>query len=156
MLFFGAIAAAAIGGFVYVKGLQKDLAVAKENMIKMEQAHKAQQKVIEQQKIDFQTIVDTNKQINDTNKLLLKEFSELDKKFNKINASGKKRDIGALGVKKPRLIEKIINKGTTNAQRCIEIASGAKLTEKEINAKKKSEINPECSNIANPNYIPYN
>ena len=77
-------------------------------------------------------------------------------KFNKVNASGKKRDIGALGVKKPGLIEKIINKGTINAQRCIEIASGAKLTEKEINAKKRSEINPECPNIANPNFVPYN
>ena len=33
MAFFGVIAAAVIGGWLYVKGLQKDLAVAKENMI---------------------------------------------------------------------------------------------------------------------------
>ena len=35
MAFFGVIAAAVIGGWLYVKGLQKDLAVAKENMIKL-------------------------------------------------------------------------------------------------------------------------
>jgi hypothetical protein len=37
----------------------------------------------------------------------------------------------------------------------MEISMGAKLTEKEINATKKSEINSECSDIANPNYEPY-
>jgi glutamate synthase domain-containing protein 3 len=155
MLFFGAIAAAVIGGFVYVKGLQKDLAVAKENMIKMEQAHKAQQKVIEQQKIDFQTIVDTNKQINDTNKQLLKEFSELDKKFNKINASGKKRDIGQIAVKRAESMERIVNRGSKQAVRCVEVAMGDPLTEKEKNATKKSQINPICPDLVNPSYVNY-
>ena len=70
MLFFGAIAAAVIGCWLYVKGLQKDLAIAKENMIKMEQAHEAQQKVIAQQRLDFETIVETNRKINETNKTL--------------------------------------------------------------------------------------
>ena len=37
MIFIGVILTAVLGGFLYVKGLQKDLAVAKENMIKMEQ-----------------------------------------------------------------------------------------------------------------------
>ena len=41
------------------------------------------------------------------------------------------------------------------AKRCVEIASGAPLTEAEINATKKSEINPECPALANPNYEPY-
>jgi hypothetical protein len=52
-------------------------------------------------------------------------------------------------------IERVINKGSDNATRCIEIASGSPLTEKEKNATKKSEINPECPSIANPAYIPY-
>ena len=46
MIFIGAILAAVLGGFLYVKGLQKDLAVAKENMIKMEQAISDQKIVI--------------------------------------------------------------------------------------------------------------
>ena len=58
MAFFGVIAAAVIGGWLYVKGLQKDLAVAKENMIKLEGAVSEQKRVIEQQRIDFEAIVE--------------------------------------------------------------------------------------------------
>ena len=48
MIFMGVILTAVVGGFLYVKGLQKDLAVAKENMIKMEQAISDQKKLIEE------------------------------------------------------------------------------------------------------------
>jgi hypothetical protein len=81
---------------------------------------------------------------------LKKDLDDLDKRFNK-----GKRDVGKLAIEKTKLIEKIINKGSVNAKRCIEIASGAPLTEKEKNATKKSEINPECPSIANPDYVPY-
>ena len=53
------------------------------------------------------------------------------------------------------MIQRIINKASAAALRCVEISSGSPLTEKEINATKKSEINRECPSIANPNYIPY-
>ena len=39
--------------------------------------------------------------------------------------------------------------------KAVEIAGGSPLTEKEINATKKSEINTECPSIANPNYESY-
>ena len=155
MAFFGVIAAAVIGGWLYVKGLQKDLAVAKENMIKLENAVNQQQQVIEQQRIDFEAIVEANKKIVEHNKKLEKEYGALDKKFNKINASGKKRDLGALAVKKPRPIEKIINKGSDHATRCVRVAMGDPLTEEEKNAVKKSQINPICPDLVNPSYVPY-
>ena len=60
-----------------------------------------------------------------------------------------------LQFKKTKAIERITNAASVKANRCIEIASGSPLTEKEINATKKSEINTECPSIANPNYIPY-
>ena len=37
----------------------------------------------------------------------------------------------------------------------MEISMGAQLTENEKNATKKSQINPECADIANPSYQPY-
>ena len=52
-------------------------------------------------------------------------------------------------------IERIINKGSTNAHRCVELASGAEHTEEELKATLKSQINPECPALANPNYVPY-
>jgi len=155
MAFFGIIAAAVIGGWLYVKGLQKDLAIAKENMFKLEQAHKAQQKVIEQQKIDFEAIIRANKELVEQQNKLAEEYKSLDKKFNKINASGKKRDLGALAIKKPRPIEKIINKGSDHATRCVRVAMGDPLTEEEKNATKKSQINPICPDLVNPSYVPY-
>ena len=74
----------------------------------------------------------------------------LDKRFNK-----GKRDVGKIAVEKPKVLERIINKGADNAARCIELASGAEHTEKELKATKKSQINPECPDLANPSYVPY-
>ena len=51
--------------------------------------------------------------------------------------------------------QKIVNRGSERATRCVEIAGGSPLTEKELLATKKSEINTECPSIANPNYEPY-
>jgi hypothetical protein len=81
---------------------------------------------------------------------LKKDVDDLDKRFNKGG-----RDLGKASIERPELIEKVINRGTDRASRCIEIASGAPLTDAEKNATKKSEINTECPSIANPNYVPY-
>jgi hypothetical protein len=88
--------------------------------------------------------------MNDLIGKLKTDFADLDKRFNKKN-----RDVGLLAIQKTKAIERIANSASVKANRCIEIASGSPLTEKEINATKKSEINTECPSIANPNYIPY-
>ena len=150
LFFIGLIATAIAGGGFYVFKLQKDNAILKANAIKMESAINDQKALIENQKKDFAEIVAANNELNQLMTKLNKDLDELDKRFNKNN-----RDIGKLAVEKSKVIEKIINKGGENAARCIEIASGSPLTEKEKNATKKSEINPECPSIANPSYIPY-
>jgi hypothetical protein len=155
MALIGGVVAVAVGGYIYVNGLQKDLAVAKENNVKLEQSVESQKAVIEQMQRDFELQKEINLKLDTQVKTLQKEYASLDDRFNKINSSGKKRDIGALAVDKSKAIERIINKGSANAQRCVEIAMGSPLTEKEKNATKKSEINPECPSIANPSYVPY-
>ena len=155
MALIGGVVAVAVGGYIYVNGLQKDLAVAKENNVKLEQSEESQKAVIEQMQRDFELQREINLKLDTQVKTLQKEYASLDDRFNKINSSGKKRDIGALAVDKSKAIERIVNKGTANAQRCVEIAMGSPLTEKEKNATKKSEINPECPSIANPSYVPY-
>ena len=47
------------------------------------------------------------------------------------------------------------NKVGKNAARCIELASGAEHTEEELKATLKSQINPECPALANPNFVHY-
>ena len=144
------------GAYVYVKTLKADLATSEANNMKLEQSISDQRAVIEQVQADFKKQQEISKKLQETNLTLAKELADTEEKFNKVNASGKKRDVGALALKKAKIMEKVINKGTTNANRCFEIATGSPLTEKEKNATKKSQINPECPSIANPNYVPYN
>ena len=145
------IVIAGIGGFsMYVMKLKSDNAILQANQIKLELAVEDQKQLIQNQKKDFKDILDANKKMNALVTALKNDLDDLDKRFNKKN-----RDIGKLAIQKPKPIERIINKGSVNANRCIEIASGAELTENEKNATKKSEINPECPSIANPKYVAY-
>jgi uncharacterized protein HemX len=147
--------AGAGGGFVYVKNIKADLATSEANNLKLEQSVASQKAVIEQQANDFKKILEINKDLEKTNKTLAAEFAALDKRFNKINGRGEVRDLGDLAVKRSESVERVVNNATKKAMRCVEIAMGAELTEKEINATLKSEINSECPSIANPNYVPY-
>ena len=147
--------AGAGGGFMYVKNLQKNLAISEANNAKLEQSVESQKAVITQIKADFEAMTKIKAEIEKQNQILKAEYQALDKKFNKINGKGEVRDIGDLATKRPESVEKIINKGSANAMRCSEIAMGSPLTEKEKNATKKSEINSICPSIANPNYVPH-
>ena len=150
LFFIGLMVTALAGGGFYVLKLQKDNAILKENAIKLERAISEQKTLIENQKKDFEAILTANKEMNELIGKLKTDFAELDKRFNKKN-----RDVGLLAIEKTKAVERITNSASDKANRCIEIASGSPLTEKEINATKKSEINTECPSIANPNYIPY-
>ena len=150
MIMIGVMVAGLAGAGAYVFKLRADNATLKANQIKLESAVSEQKQLIENQKKDFDNILQANKDMNKLINVLKKDFEDLDKRFNK-----GKRDIGKVAIEKSKVIERIINKGGDNAARCLEIASGSPLTEKEIKATKKSEINPECPSIANPNYVPY-
>ncbi len=138
------------GGVAYTYKLKADNEMLKANAIKMESAIDEQKTLIENQKKDFAQILETNKQMNALINNLKKDLDELDKRFNKGD-----RDIGKLAIEKSKVLERIINKASDKAARCMEIASGSPLTEEEKNATKKSEINTECPSLANPKYIPY-
>jgi CHASE1-domain containing sensor protein len=138
------------GAGVYVMKLRADNATLKANQIQLEQGIEEQTKLLEQQKEDFDAILESNKKLNVLVQTFKKDLNELDKRFNK-----KKRDVGKLAIDRTKSVERVINKGSSNAKRCVELASGAKHTEEELKATKKSEINPECPSLANPSYIPY-
>mgnify|MGYP001304886887 CR=1 FL=1 len=150
LFLIGILASAVVGAGVYVMKLRSDNAILKANQVKLESAVQEQKTLIENQKKDFQAILGANKEMNELVNVLKKDLEDLDKRFNKKN-----RDFGKLAIQRTKAIERIMNKGSKNAARCIEIASGSPLTEEEKNATLKSEINTECPSIANPNYVPY-
>ena len=138
------------GGGMYVFKLRADNAILKANQVQLETAITEQNKVLEQQKADFEAIMESNKKLNVLIQTFKNDLNELDKWFNK-----KKRDVGKLAIAKTKAVERIVNKGANNAKRCVELASGAEHTEEELKATKRSEINPECPALANPSYVPY-
>ena len=138
------------GAGMYVMKLRSDNAILKANQMKLEEAVSSQKELIANQKKDFQEILDANNKMNELVSVLKKDLDDLDKRFNKKN-----RDVGKLAIAKTESIERITNGASALAMRCVEIASGSPLTEKEKNATKKSEINSECPSIANPSYVPY-
>ena len=152
---FLVVLAGAGGGFWYVKTLQADLATAKENILKLNDAVDEQKAVIEQQAADFEAITEIRNDLEDTNRMLETANRNLNEKFNKLNASGERRDIGNLSITRPKSIERILNKDEVNERRCFEIIGGSPLTEEELNATKKSQINTVCPESANPNYVAY-
>jgi|TARA_B100000035_G_C20900674_1_gene509262 chromosome segregation ATPase len=138
------------GAGMYVMKLRSDNAILKANQIKLETAVAEQTKVLEQQKKDFTAIMESNKKLNVLINTFKKDLQDLDKRFTKKN-----RDIGKLALERTKSIERIVNGGGKNAARCIELASGAEHTEAELKATLKSQINPECPALANPNYVPF-
>jgi type II secretory pathway pseudopilin PulG len=150
IIFVAIIISAIAGAGLYVMKLSSDNAILKANQIQLEQSITSQKELLQKQKQDFEDILESNKQLNKLINTLKVDLEELDKRFNK-----GKRDVGKLAIEKTGPVERIINKGSNNAIRCLELASGAPHTEKELKATKKSEINPECPALANPSYVPY-
>ena len=138
------------GAAIYVNKLRSDNAILKANQVELERSIGEQTKLLEQQKKDFDAIMESNKKLNVLINTFKKDLDELDKRFNK-----KKRDVGKLAIERTQSVERVINKGSDNAARCVELASGAEHTEEELKATLKSQINPECPALANPNYVEY-
>ncbi len=139
------------GAGMYVMKLRSDNAILKANQIKLEEAVSSQKELIAKQQADFKEILEANKKFNELVTALKKDIDDLDNRFNKGG-----RDFGKLAIEKTEAIERIINGASDKALRCVEIAGGAPLTEQELNATVKSEINRECPSIVNPKYVPYN
>lgn len=153
-LFLIAVIVIFIGaGFWYVTNLKADLATSEANNQKLKDSVDKQQEVIDRAYKDIEEIKSINGSLMEESKRQQEELKALNNKFS-VNAKGEKRDFGAIAAEKPKVVQRLINRGTKNAIRCLEIASGAPLTEEEKNAKLSSEINQECPTLANPNYVP--
>jgi len=122
----------AAGGYAYVQKLRADNATLKINQSKLETAVSENNEVIEQQTNDLKKIRSTLSNLEEEKKKLQKDRDSLSKKLGK-------HDLGELAEKKPGLVEKIINKASDSATRCLEIASGSPLTEEELNGTPNRE-----------------
>jgi len=140
------------GGLWYVTGLRADLAVSEMNNKTLREGIQEQQRLIEQMQRDVAQIQEINADLANEADRQKREMRDLVDRFN-VNARGESRDFGAIAAARPGVVERLVNRGTANAMRCLQLASGAPHTEAELAAKTSSEINRECPTLANPNFI---
>lgn len=133
------------GGVWYVTGLRADLAISEENNKKLENGIMEQQLLINQMKEDVAAIQKTNEELQIQNDKQKKDLDNLQTKFS---------DFGARAASNAEAATKAINRGTANALRCLELASGAPLNEKEKQAKSPKEANRECPALIDPDFSP--
>jgi len=147
-----AIVVIVAGGLWYVTGLRADLAVSEMNNKTLKDGIEQQQRLIEQMQRDVAQIQEINADLANEADRQRAEVRDLVDRFN-VNARGESRDFGAIAAARPGVVERLVNRGTANAMRCLAIASGAPHTAAELAAKTSSEVNRECPSLANPNFI---
>jgi len=144
------VAIIAAGGW-YVMNLKADLAISEENSKRLQEGVREQQALMKQMAEDIAKIQDINRDLAEQTTKHRAEVDALSRKFSQ-DAKGQPRDFGQFAKERPELVERLVNRATRNAMRCMEIASGAPRTPEELSAKSATEINKECPAIANPNY----
>jgi ABC-type bacteriocin/lantibiotic exporter with double-glycine peptidase domain len=145
LLLVAVIVAVIAGGLWYVTNLKADLATSEANNRQLVEATREQNMLIEQMKQDVAAIQKANAELQQQNERQRRDVETLNSKFSK-------RDFGALAAEKPAVVEKLVNRGTKNALRCMELAAGAPLTEAEKAAKTPMEANRECPSLINSDY----
>jgi len=140
-----AIIAILAGGVYYITGLRADLAISQANNEKLEEGLKDQEALIESIKKDMAQIQEVNNKLQEENARQREDVDALAKKFDK-------RDFGVFAINQTEKAEFLINRGTKNVLRCLELATGAPLNEAERAANSPVEANRECPSLIDPNY----
>lgn len=133
------------GGLYYISDLKAALAVSQMNEQKLEDGIKAQNELLESMKKDIASIQQANDDLRKENEKQKQDVDNLARKFDK-------RDFGVFALANIEKAQQLIDRGVMNALRCLELASGAPLTEEEKNAPTPIEANRECPALINPNY----
>lgn len=137
------------GGIYYITDLKAALVTSQMNEQKLEEGIQAQNRLLESMKADIEAIQKTNEELRKENEQQKKDVDALAKKFDK-------RDLGVFAITNTAKLQELIERGTKNALRCLELATGSPLTEEEKNAPTPLEANRECPALINPNHSPVN
>jgi len=124
--------------YMYIQNIQKDLEIKEQEIQRYEIAVQEQSKLIVQRSSEIEQIKNANLSLMEVVSIHEKTIRSLQEKFN-VQANGQSRDLGAITRVKPKLIENIVNRATSNVNRCFEIATGSQ--------PKQNETNNECKEL---------
>ena len=132
------------GAYAWITKLQSDNKVLQVNQSKLEGAVADQEVTIKKQMANAAQIQSINSELRKQQTALQKDKKNLANKLGR-------HELDILAENKPGLVVRIINRASKNELRCFEIQTGSPLTHDELAARKKSESNGECPELANPN-----
>lgn len=124
-------------GYWYYNSSQNTISILTENNAKLENGIQLNEETINNLQISYTAAQEQIEQLNIENREIRRNNQMLIDRFSD-------SDIGVAAANKPELVERLINRGTNNAFRCLELLSGSELTERERNAKNGNEFNREC------------
>ena len=139
------VGAVGFGVWKYYQYTQEQIGIYRENAAKAEMAQQASEEAVKALQKDLVEVQAQYTKVSDDFKVAKSRVNALEEKLTK-------HELGDLAQAKPKLIEKIVDKGTKDVLRCYEILTGSPLTEEEIAVTKKSKANTTCPDVANPNY----
>ena len=124
-------------GYWYYTDTQDRIAVLNKSITTATLALERSEETVNSLQEDYKLIQTTNENLNSELAITRRQNQVLADKL-------AKHDLGTLASQKPELVERIINRASKKAGRCLELLSGAILTEEERNAKSPKDFNSEC------------
>lgn len=121
----------------YYNKTEQTISALRENNVKLKSAIELSEQAIDSLQTSYAEARQQIELVNQENIRIRRNNDRLVEKFGN-------SDISLAAEAKPELIERIINRGTVNAFRCLELLSGAELTESERNADNDTAFNNEC------------
>ena len=147
-LLLAAIAGAlGFGAWKYYEYTQNQIRIFAQNAATAELAQRETEAALQKTQQDLE-------RVQEQFTIVTQKFQAAEERVDNLETKLKEHDLAYLAANRPKDVEKVIDKATVDVLRCLEIASGSPLTEDEINATKRSKINSQCPDIANPNYRP--
>jgi len=122
----------AFGGWHYISNLRADFKTSQENNIVLNASVESQSLLIKKINTEIGQIRKINTAVDNKVNAHTKELAALSNKFT-VSKNKQPRKFSNISARKPVLVERIINRGTVKVLRCMELSTGAKLKEGEVN-----------------------
>ena len=134
---------------LYIRHLQSAVAISVENNTKLVLAVAEQNSTLAQMKSDVKKQSEVIHEVNATAASQQSDVDALAKRFRaqSIQVSKAVKPDGTISDEDVEHFRNSINMGMSLSSRCIELATGAKLNDKERNAKSGDEFNAECPSL---------
>ena len=136
-LFFIIICVMGGVGYWYYTDTQARLEILQQNNAKLEVAVNTNEQALSSLQADYASAQKELSEINIAYQNIRRQNQQLAEKLKEV-------DLQSAAISNSKAAERIVNRGTVNANRCFELLSGAELNEKERTAKNGIAFNKEC------------